>query len=449
MKMTYGINDKVPVGKAIPLAIQHVFTIFTGTIIGSTLLAEGAGLDINDTALIIQCGMLVCCIASMIQSFGIRIGKFEIGSRLPIITAGSYTLITPLVMFATDENIGLAGAFGAAIGGSVVLFIFGPIIIKYLHRYFTPVVTGMVVLSVGLSLVTTAVEKMVDYAPDSPDVWKVFGIAIFCAVLAIAIDMFAKGFLQSLSILLSMIIGYILCIALGLVDFSSMSSAAWVSVPTPMKWGLSFNVGAIVTVLIVHIATLMENIGDTTSIVSNAEDRIPTQKELMSTIRGDALGSIIAGFFNGLPVCSATQNAGVLAMSGCASRWVTGLGAIIFGVLAFFPKLAQILALIPNPVLGGVLLVAFGVIISSGIRVISMGKLTKRSLTIIGFAIAVGIGGQYAQDYLTFIPTTVLAVCTGISGSAITALILNIILPKSEEDKEYDKEFQKSIGMDV
>ncbi|XCP86001.1 solute carrier family 23 protein [Roseburia hominis] len=449
MKMTYGINDKVPIAKAIPLAMQHVFVIFTGTIVGSTLLAQGAGLGVNETALIIQCGMLACCLASMIQSFGIKIGNFQIGSKLPIITAGSYTLITPMVMFANDPDIGLGGSFGAAIVGSLVLFLAGPVLIKYLHRYFTPVVTGTVVLTVGLSLVTTAVQKMVAYNPEGPDVWKFFAIAGFCGILALLIDMFAKGFLQSLSLLISIVIGYILCVALGVVDFSSMREAAWVAVPKPLNWGISFNIGAIITVCFVHIATLMENIGDTTSIVSNAEDRIPTRNELMQTIRGDAFGSVIAGFLNGLPVCSATQNAGVLAMSGCASRWVTGLGAIIFGVFAFFPKISQILALIPDPVLGGVLMVAFGSIMASGIRVIGMGRMTKRSMTIVGVALAVGIGGQYAQDYLVFLPTTILTIFTGISGSAIIALVLNIILPKTDEDREYDKEFQKSIGMEV
>lgn len=443
MKMTYGINDRVPMGKAVPLALQHVFTIFTGTMTGSIMLATGCGLDVNDTALIIQCGMLVCCIASLIQSFGIRIGKFQIGSKLPIITAGSYTLITPLVVFAMNPDIGLAGAFGAGMAGSIVLFILGPIAIKYLHKYFTPVVTGSVVLAVGMCLVTTAFGKVVAYNPEGPDVWKFFGIAMFCAVVTLLIDNFAKGFLQSLAVLIAMVIGYVLCVIMGLVDFSSVGTAAFMSVPKPLNWGMTFNAGAIITVCVVHIATLMENIGDTTSIVNNAEDRVPTRAELTQTIRGDALGSVVACIFNGLPVCSATQNAGVIAMSGCASRYVTGLGAIIFGALAFFPKLSQVLALIPDPVLGGVLIVAFGTIMSSGIRVIGMGQLNKRNFTIVALATSIGMGGYYAADFLSFLPEMVLTIFTGISGTAIVALFLNIVLPRTDEDKAFDKDYQK------
>ncbi len=435
MKMTYGINDKVPVKKAVPLALQHVFTIFTGTIAGSTLLATGAGLDVNGTALIIQCGMLCCAIASLIQCLGIW--KLPIGSKLPIITAGSYTLITPMVIMANNPNIGLGGAFGAAFVGSIILFFLGPLAIKYLHRFFTPAVTGSVVLAVGMTLITSAFDKMVGYNPGGSEVWKFFGVALFCAVLCIIIDNFTKGFIQSLSILLSMVVGYLLCTALGMIDFSTVATASLVSVPKPLNWGFSFPIGGILTICVVHIATLMENIGDTTSIVNNAEDRTPTTDELKKTIRGDALGSVVATFLNGLPVCSATQNAAVIAMSGCASRYVAALGSIIFGILAFFPKFAQILALIPNPVLGGVLLVAFGTIMSSGIRVIGMGNMNKRNFTIVSLACAVGIGGHFAMmaGALSFLPDTLLTICTGISGTALTALILNIILPKTEEDR--------------
>ncbi len=433
MKMTYGINDRVPTKKAIPLSLQHVFTIFTGTIAASTLLAGGAGLGVSDTALIIQCGMLCCAIASLIQCFGVW--KLPIGSKLPIITSGSYTLITPMVIMASDPEIGLAGAFGAAFAGSLVLLIVGPLAIRYLHRYFTPVVTGSVVLAVGMTLVTSAFGNMVCYNPEGPDVWKFFGIAIFCAVLTVLIDNFAKGFIQSLSILIAMTIGYILCICLGLVDFASVGTAALVSIPQPLHWGMTFPIGGIITICVVHIATIMENIGDTTSIITTAEDRVPTKEELEKTIRGDALGSVVATVFNGMPVCSATQNAGVIAMSGCASRFVAALGAIIFGVLAFFPKFAQILALIPSPVLGGVLMVAFGTIMSSGIRVIGMDKMTKRNFTIVALACSIGIGGYFASNFLSFLPATVLTIFTGISGTAIVALVLNIILPQDDEEK--------------
>ena len=441
--MVYRINDKPPVQKAIPLALQHVLVAFTGTLAGSLLLASGAGLDVNDTALLIQCSMFISCIASLIQSLGLW--KLPIGSKMPIVTSGSYTLISPMVAMACNPDIGLSGAFGAAFAGSVVLFIFGPLAITYLHKYFTPVVTGSVVLAVGMCLMGSGFGNAVNYDPSSPEVMKYFAIAAFTFVLAMVLDNFAKGFLQSLSILISIIVGFVLCIALGMVDFTSVLEAQALSFPTPVKFGMKFQVGPILTICAVHIATVMENVGDTTGIVTNAEGRLPTKEELVRTLRGDGLGSMIAALFNGLPVVSASPNAGVIAMTGVASRYVTALGALILGLLSFFPKFSQLLALIPNPVLGGILLVTFGSIASTGIRVISMGNLSKRNITILAVSLVIGIGGGYAGDYLSFLPTTVLTLFTGISGTALSALLLNIILPKTEEDRKYIEEFSKTL----
>lgn len=434
--LKYGVNDKPSLPKAIPLALQHVFSAFAGTMSGGILMAQGMGMNTEQTALVVQCAMLICGIATIIQSVGIG----PAGARLPIVTGGSYTFIAPMIALAANPDIGISGAFGAALVGSIILILLGPLAIKYLYKYFTPVVTGSVVLAVGACLLGSAFQYAVNFTPDSPDVMKFFIIAVVTLLITLALDSFCKGFLQSLSILIAILIGYVLCVALGMVDFSPMQTADLVAPPRPLAFGMSFNIGAIVTVCVVHIVTVMENIGDTTGVVTAAEDRIPTRRELMRTIRGDALGSCVAAVFNGLPVISGSPNVGIICMTGVASRFVTLIGGIIIGILAFFPKFAQFLALTPYPVLGGVLLVSFGTIASSGIRVIGMGKMTKRNMTILALAIGVGIGGNYSQAYLSFLPSTVVTLMTGISGTALTALILNFVLPKSASDREEEAE---------
>lgn len=445
--MKYGINDRPPLLEAIPLALQHLLVAFTGTLSGSLLLATGAGLDVKDTALVIQCGMFIACIASLIQSFGL--GKLKIGPKLPIITSGSYTLIAPMVAMALNGHIGIAGAFGAALGGSVVLFLLAPLAIKYLHRYFTPVVTGSVVLSVGLCLLVTGFGYAVNFDATGPDVWKLFAITGFTFLLALGLNCFAKGFLQMLSILIAIVVGYVLCVALGMVDFSSVAEASVLAFPQPVKFGMTFQIGPILTICFVHIATVMENIGDCTSIVTCSENRLPTKDELIRTMRGNGLGSIIAAVFNGLPVISGSENAGVIAMSGVSSRYVTGLGAVILGIMAFFPKFSSVLALVPGPVLGGVMLVTLGSVAANGIHVISMGPMTRRNITILAVAIAIGIGGYYADQlgYLAFMSTSIKTIFTGISGTALTALLLNMILPQAEEDRAYNKKFAETLGV--
>lgn len=429
--LKYGINDKPTLVKTIPLAFQHVLSAFAGTLSGALMLATGMGMNSQDTALVVQCAMLICAVATIIQSVGIG----PLGARLPIVTGGSYTLIAPMVALSKDMPIGTV--FGSSFVAAIALTVLGPLAVKYLHRFFSPVVTGSAVLAVGMCLMGSAFSYMVNNSADpanEPQIWLFVGIALFTLVLTLVLDSFTKGFVQSCSILIAIVVGYVLCVVLGLVDFASVGTASWLALPKPVNFGFGFNFSAIITLCIVHIATVMENIGDTTGV----EDRLPTKKELMRAVSGDGLGSVFAALFNGLPVISGSPNVGIITMTGVGSRFVTLAGGIIIGILAFFPKFAQVLALTPYPVLGGVLFVSFGTIAASGIRVIGMSRMSKRDITILAMAIVVGIGGSAASASLSFLPSTVLTLITGIPGTAMTALILNIILPRSKADKEFE-----------
>lgn len=211
---------------------------------GGILMAQGMGMNTEQTALVVQCAMLICGIATIIQSVGIG----PVGARLPIVTGGSYTFIAPMIALAANPDVGIPGAFGAALVGSILLIFLGPLAIKYLYKYFTPVVTGSVVLAVGSCLLSSAFQYAVNATPDSPDVMKFFLIAVFTLLITLVLDSFCKGFLQSLSILIAILIGYVLCVALGMVDFSPMQTAEMVAPPRPLAFGMTFNIGAIVTV---------------------------------------------------------------------------------------------------------------------------------------------------------------------------------------------------------
>lgn len=445
--LKYGFNDRPPLIKAIPFAVQHVLSGVAGTLSGALMLSAGMGMSLEDTALVVQCAMLICGVATIIQVLGIG----PLGARLPIMTAGSYTLIAPMV--ALSKGMTIAEVFGSSLIAAIILTAVGPLIVKYLHKFFSPVVTGSTVLAVGMCLLGSAFGYMVNNSPDpvsEPNIWIYFAIAMFTLVLTIIIDSFAKGFIQSCSILIAIIVGYVVCAVGGLVDFGSIKDAAWIAFPRPVKFGFEFNLSAIVVLTTVHIATVMENIGDTTGVVSAVEDRIPTKKELMRAVSGDGLGSIFAAIFNGLPVISGSPNIGIICMTGVASKFVTFLVGIMMLVLAFFPKLAQLLALTPYPVLGGVLFVSFGTIAASGIRVIGMSPMTKRDITILAMSIVVGIGGSNAAHCLNFLPNSVIALVTGIPGTAVTGLLLNIILPRGKTDREFELEMQrKNEALDV
>lgn len=438
MQMKYGFDDKVPAAKAIPWALQYVFTIFTGSMTGSIMLASGAGLNSVETAFLIQCGLLAMGVTTLIQSLGIKIGTFQIGGRLPLVSAGSFVLVTPMVLFANSPDIGISGAFGAAFLGTALLFLFGPLIVDKLFKYFTPAVTGTVVLGVGMCMILNAWNGMVDYNPSSPDALKMFLIGIGIAALCIILDHFTTGVVQSMAVLIAMITGYVLCAIFGMVDFSQIGTVSWVSIPKPAFFGMSFNAGAVITIFIIHIATIMEDCGNTTGVVTSTGGDLPSKEVLKASIRGDALGGVFSTMFNALPMCVAAQNSGIAVMSGVASRFVTATAGVIFILMAIFPKFSSVLALIPNPVLGGVLLVTFGNIIASGIKLIGFAENNKRNFTIVAMATAVGIGGNFAQSagLLIFLPPTIVTLFTGISGTAVMALLLNIILPGRDKEKE-------------
>lgn len=438
-KMSYGIEDKPQLVVAFPLAFQHVLSAFTGQIAVGMLLAMGFGLNVKETALLIQCALFITGIATIIQSFGI--GK-HIGARLPIVSGGSFTLIAPMVVAANNPEIGIGGAFGAALAGSAVLFILGPVAIKFLHKYFSPTVTGAVVLTVGVCIGATAFGN---FNAESPTALVELGIAALVIVVIILLNFFGKGLAKQCCILIGMVVGYIVAAALGMVDFTAIGEASWFSMVKPFEWGVKFNVGAILTVCAVHIGTLMEMVGDTTGLVTAVEDRLPTSEELSRTIRGGGITGMFASVFNGAPVITGSANVGIVAMTGVGSRFVTGLGGIIFLAFALFPKLAQLLALIPNCVMAGAVLVMCGQITASGLRVISMSEFTDRNTTILAIALAIGIGGNFGLANLAFLPSTVTTIFTGIPGTALVALVLNIILPKSKEDEPEDRKFEEDF----
>lgn len=232
--LKYGINDKPTLVKTIPLAFQHVLSAFAGTLSGALMLATGMGMNSQDTALVVQCAMLICAVATIIQSVGIG----PLGARLPIVTGGSYTLIAPMVALSKDMPIGTV--FGSSFVAAIALTVLGPLAVKYLHRFFSPVVTGSAVLAVGMCLMGSAFSYMVNNSADpanEPQIWLFVGIALFTLVLTLVLDSFTKGFVQSCSILIAIVVGYVLCVVLGLVDFASVGTASWLALPKPVNFG--------------------------------------------------------------------------------------------------------------------------------------------------------------------------------------------------------------------
>ena len=342
----------------------------------------------------------------------------------------TFTFVSIIITISLNENLGYSAALGALVIGGLIEGFLGPYLVKLLHRFLTPIVTGTVVLAIGISILGYGVNysaggSAADYG--SGINWL---IAIFVLVIAIALNVFCKGFVSSAAVFIAMVAGFILAAILGIVDFSQIGQAGWVSFPQPLHWGLSFKMEAIIPVLILYLVSMLEFVGDTTGTCYNAAGRTPTETELARGIRCDGLGSAFSAIFNAAPNVSFSQNVGLIAITGVKSRYVVGIGGIILLCMSFFPKLAMLLTIMPQSVLGGACIMMFGMIAVSGIQVITKEvKITPRNALILAVALGVGMGNYMDTTALANAPSIVSTLLTGIPGTALTALILNIILP--------------------
>lgn len=430
-KVTYELNDRPPVGPGLALGLQHVMTMFSGNVAVSLIICGALGMDLKTTAFMLQCSMFAAGITTIVQSWGIG----PVGAKLPIMMGSSFTFLGASISIGMDPDLGLSALFGAFLIGGVLEAVVGPVLIKLFKRYFTPIVTGSVVLAIGLSLLGIGLQYAAggDGAADYGSLMNL-GIAFFTLIVAVLLNHFGKGFLKAASIFIAMIIGFALAVLLGFVDFSSVGEAAWFAVPTPFKFGITFKAGAIVPVLFLFLVSMLEFIGDTTGVAINAADRPATNTELTSGIICDGLGSSFSAVFNCTPNVSFSQNTGLIGLTGVKSRYVVTFGGIILAVLSFVPKISQVIALMPSAVLGGVSIIMFGMIAISGLKVILLQKLTGRNSLIISVALGVGMGINMQPDAVAALPSILQTLLSGVAGTALIALLLNIILPNKPED---------------
>lgn len=424
----YGINDKPPMGKAIPLGLQHVLAMFLSNTALPVVIASGIGLATGEVAYIVQMALFVAGIMTIIQAYPIK----GIGAKLPIVMGTSATFIGPLI--SIGQQFGIAVVFGSALVASAVEIVLAQFIDK-IRSFFPPLVTGTVVMLIGLSLVPVAMDYSAGGAAASNYGALInLGVAAFVLLVTLALNLFAGGFLRISSVLLGILAGYIISIPLGLSDFSQVAQAGWFAIPTPLKFGLEFEPSAIFILSFVYIIVLIETIGDVSGTTA-AVNREATTEEIKGGLLADGVGSAFASIFNAFPNTSYSQNVGVVNFTGVASRHVAAIGGVFLLAMGLIPKVGAIVAAMPNPVLGGGAVVMFGMIFGSGLRIIHQdARLNRRNTVIISVAIAMGIGVETTPDALQQLPQTArIFFGSGLISGGLLAIILNKIVPKEEE----------------
>lgn len=427
----YKLNGRVPVAKAIPFGLQHVLAMFVSNITPIIILANVVGIENGISAALIQNCMVIAGIGTIIQLYPI----WRIGSRLPIVMGISFTFLSLSIAIASTQGMGVL--IGAVIIGGIVEGLLG-LFVKYWIKLIPPVVAATVVTAIGFSLLPIGANSFAggqgaaDFGASYN--WIVGSVTLLTCLLC---QVFAKGFLRSLSVLVGLIVGYILAAVMGMIDFSAVTSGNIIAMPNFMPFKPEFEIGAILSVICIFLVSATETIGDTSALCSGALKRNPNEKELGSSVSCDGFISSIAGCFGCTPITSFSQNVGLAAMSGVVNRFAIATGAIIMIIGGLFPVVGAALCTIPQAVLGGCTIMMFGSILFAGFGMMARCGFSQRNMIIVSLALSVGLGFTQASDMFNIFPTLIRTVFAENSVAVVflLAVILNLILPKEKEEE--------------
>ena len=453
----YEFEAKMPLRHAVPLGLQHVFAMFVGNLTPLLIITSACGLAGGEFAdlqvSLLQNAMFVAGIVTLVQLYGLG----PVGGKVPIIMGTSSGFLGVFNSVAATMG-GDVTAYGAMMGASILGGLFESVLgvfLKPLRKLFPPVVTGTVVLSIGLSLISVGVNSFGggNAAKDFGSVENLL-LAVFVLVVILFFKHWTKGFLSSSSILVGIIAGYLAAIVMGFVllttgvtadgveftkawvlNWNKVAEASWFAIPKLVPVKIVFDLRAILPVMIMFIVTAVETVGDISGVMEGGMSREATDKELSGGIICDGLGSTVAACFGVLPNTSFSQNVGLVAMTKVVNRGALATGAIFLMLCGLIPKLGALISIMPQAVLGGAAVMMFSSIVVSGIQLITKEKMTPRTLTIVSVALGVGYGMGANASILVNTPQFVQLICgeSGIVPAAFVAILLNCLLPRDEK----------------
>ena len=427
-----------PIAQAIPLGIQHVLAMFVSNVTPAIIVAGAAGFgfgsnspDFPNLIYMIQMSMLFAGIATLFQTIGFG----PIGARLPIVQGTSFAFIPIMIPLVAGKGV---DAMAIVMGGVLVGGLFHACLAPMIGRIrfaLPPLVTGLVVMMIGLSLVKVGIVYAAGGYPaigkpeyGSLQNWSVALVVIFTTL---GFKFFTKGFLSVAAVLIGLIAGYIVAFSMGMVSFESVGRAASFSLPNPLHFGLEFTTAAVIGFCLMSFISAIETVGDVSGITKGGAGREATDTEIKGATFADGLGSAVSGLFGALPNTSFSQNVGLIAMTGVMSRTVVTFGAIFLIVAGLIPKVGAIISTIPIEVLGGGVIVMFGMVASAGISMLSDVNWNRRNMMIFAIALSIGFGLQLEPGALQYLPSTAKVLLTsGLLPAAFIAIVLNLILPE-------------------
>ena len=429
MASIYELDGRVPVLKAIPFGLQHVLAMFVANITPIIILANVVGIGTETSSALIQNCMIIAGIGTLVQLYPI----WRIGSRLPIVMGISFTFLSLAIAIATTQGMGTL--MGAVIVGGLVEGCLG-LFPNQWTKLIPHVVAATVVTAIGFSLLPIGANSFAggQGAADfgSATNWIIGSVTLLACLVT---QVFARGFLRSLSVLVGLAVGYVLSVCMGVVDFSALNQVDVVALPSFMPFTPEFHLDAILAIVCVYLVSATETIGDTSAICSGALGRNVQNREMGSSVACDGFVSTVAGLFGCTPITSFSQNVGLATMSKVINRSTIAVGAAIMIIGGLFPAVGTILTTIPQPVLGGCTIMMFGSILFAGFGMLAKSGFSQRNMIIVSLSLSVGLGFTQTTGLFAIFPKIVQTVfaenCVAVV--FLLAVLLNLILPKEKD----------------
>ncbi len=431
----YQLEGRVPVSRAIPFGLQHILAMFVANISPIIIVASASGVSGKQLAMLIQSAMLIAGIGTLIQLFPL----WRIGSGLPIVMGISFTFVS--IMCYIGTNYGYGTIMGAVLIGGLIEGCLG-LFAKYWMKIISPIVSASVVTAIGFSLLSVGSTSFGGGSGSenfgSVENWILGTITLLCCIL---FNIFAKSYWKQLSVLFGLVVGYLVAIPMGLVDFSSLAGTSVIALPHLMPFKMEFHLNAIISVALIFLVSATETIGDTQALANSGLNRSATTKEISGSLACDGFISSLSSLFGCMPITSFSQNVGLVAMTKVVNRFTIATGALIMILAGIFPIFGAVLATLPDAVLGGCTIMMFGTIVVSGLQMIGKCGYSQRNITIVALSLSIGIGFTQVPELFSVFPKIIETVfaenCVAVV--FLVAVILNLILPQNMEAFEEKK----------
>ncbi|PAR47821.1 uracil-xanthine permease family protein [Vibrio metoecus] len=443
--LVYQLNDRPPLPQTLFAALQHLLAMFVAVITPSLIICQSLGVPADQTNTIISMSLFASGLSSFIQirTFG------PIGSGLLSIQGTSFNFLGPIIGAGLALKAGGADieTMMAAIFGTILVASFAEIllsrVLQFAQRVITPLVSGIVVTLIGLTLVQVGLISMGGgYAAMAEGTFgSLDKLALAGTVLAIIVllNRAHNPYVRVASIVIAMLVGYVMAYLMGMVNTDNLAETQLIALPIPMQYGLGFDWSLFIPLVLIFLITALEAIGDitATSEVSGEPVKGPVyMKRIKGGVLADGINSALAAVFNSFPNSTFSQNNGVILLTGVASRYVGYFIAGMLVLLGLFPGVASFVQLIPEPVLGGATIVMFGTIAAAGVRIISRVDLDRRAILIMALSFSMGLGIAQKPEILQFMPEFIKNLfSSGVAAGGITAILLNLLLPEVRRDE--------------